>query len=139
MIETQTKQMPRVGELARTAGLTVRTLHHYQQIGILTATTRSAAGHRLYGPEAVARLYQLMRLRSLGMPLEQIRRTLDDPDFDLTGALRSHLIAVDEQLDALIAVRDSVSAVLTAQLNSSGDPLAELLEVLTTMSDLSKM
>lgn len=130
--------MTRVGELARATGLTVRALHHYEQIGILEATARTGAGHRLYGPEAVARLYRLIRLRSLGMSLDQIRRTLDDPGSGLDDALRSHLTAVDDQLAALVAVRTSITTAL-AHLDHGDAQSPDLLEVLSTMDNLAQL
>ena len=68
-----------MGDIAAATGLTVRALHHYEQIGLLAPPRRTAAGHRLYGPDAVHRLYLVSRLRRLGLSLEQIGRALDDP------------------------------------------------------------
>ena len=61
----------RVGELAARAGVTVRTLHHYDEIGLLRPA-RTAAGHRRYGPAEVERLQQITSLRALGVPLAEI-------------------------------------------------------------------
>jgi MerR family transcriptional regulator, thiopeptide resistance regulator len=69
----------RVGELAAATGLTVRTLHYYEEIGLLVASGRTPAGHRLYGDEDVERLYRICLLRRLGLPLDQIGKALDDP------------------------------------------------------------
>ncbi|HEV8163281.1 MAG TPA: MerR family transcriptional regulator, partial [Actinomycetota bacterium] len=73
----------RVGELAQATGLTVRTLHYYEEIGLLVASERSAAGHRRYGEADVARLYRICLLRRLGLSLEDIARALDDPQWSL--------------------------------------------------------
>ncbi|WP_300609977.1 MerR family transcriptional regulator [Trebonia sp.] len=81
----------KVGALARASGLTVRTLHHYDHIGLLSPSARTAAGHRLYTPADVARLYRITLLRSLGFPLEQIASALDDPEWQLAAAMRPHL------------------------------------------------
>jgi MerR family transcriptional regulator, thiopeptide resistance regulator len=67
----------RVGELAQRAGLTVRTLHHWDEIGLLSPSMRSEAGHRWYGEADVARLQQILSLRQLGLGLERIREALD--------------------------------------------------------------
>lgn len=61
-----------VGELARATGLTVRTLHHYDRIGLLQPTDRSPSGYRLYGREDVRRLYRILALRQLGLGLKDI-------------------------------------------------------------------
>ena len=99
----------RVGDIAAAAGLTVRALHHYEEIGLVAPSTRSAAGHRLYGPDAVQRLYVVNRLRRLGLSLEQVRRTLDDPDWSLANALRHHLDAADRELQVLTTLRTALT------------------------------
>lgn len=69
----------KVGDLAAATGLTVRTLHYYEEVGLLVASARSESGHRLYGAADVERLYQICLLRRLGLPLGEIGRALDDP------------------------------------------------------------
>lgn len=64
----------KVGALAEATGLTVRTLHNYDGIGLLPPSMRLAGGHRLYGADDVARLYRIIRLRQLGFPLSQVAR-----------------------------------------------------------------
>jgi MerR family transcriptional regulator, thiopeptide resistance regulator len=77
----------RVGELAAATGLTVRTLHYYGEIGLLVASTRTDAGHRLYADADVERLYRICLLRRLGLPLGEIARALDDPEWELHSAM----------------------------------------------------
>ena len=72
------------------AGISVRTLHHYDHIGLLQASARTAAGYRLYGTEDLLRLQQILLYRELDLPLEEIRRILDDPGFDPVRALAQH-------------------------------------------------
>jgi MerR family transcriptional regulator, thiopeptide resistance regulator len=79
----------RVGELADRAGLTVRTLHHYDEIGLLTAD-RSPSGYRVYSWPHLERLYRINVLRQVGLSLTQIAATLDDPAWDLEDTLRRH-------------------------------------------------
>ena len=66
----------KVGALARATGLTVRTLHYYDQIGLLQPSARLAGGHRLYDATDAARLYRIIRLRQLGFPLSQVADVL---------------------------------------------------------------
>lgn len=98
-----------VGELARLAGVTVRTLHHYDEIRLVRPRGFTESGYRLYGPEDLERL-QLVRLyRNADLPLEEIRRILDAPGFDRTAALRAHrerLVARIEETRALVATLD---------------------------------
>jgi MerR family transcriptional regulator, thiopeptide resistance regulator len=61
----------RIGELAREAGLTVRTLHHYDQLGLLSPLSRTEGGHRCYTSGDVRRLHRIVALRSLGISVEE--------------------------------------------------------------------
>ncbi|GGK87928.1 MerR family transcriptional regulator [Sphaerisporangium melleum] len=81
-----------IGELARASGVTVRTLRHYDEIGLVPAGGRSASGHRRYTAADVRRLYQVRALRSLGMPLGEIRELLASAPED-PAAMRAVLTA----------------------------------------------
>src|SRR5262249_54573844 len=77
----------RIQQVARLTGVSVRALHHYDDIGLLRPAERSAAGYRLYSQEDMFRLQQILIGRELGLSLEAIRRSLDDPKFDRRKAL----------------------------------------------------
>lgn len=77
----------RVKDVASLSGLTVRALHHYDSIGLLAPRARSSAGYRLYDDDDLLRLQQILIGRELGLSLEAIRRSLDDPRFDRRQAL----------------------------------------------------
>ena len=94
MDQTSTYQ---VKELARLAGVTVRTLHYYDEIGLLRPSARSPAGYRLYDGDDLIRLQQILIGRSLGLPLAEIQRFLDRPGFDRLAALRAQREALVEQ------------------------------------------
>ena len=79
-----------VSQVARMAGCSVRTLHHYDQIGLLEPQTRNEAGYRLYGEQALLRLQQILFFKELDMPLSKVRQILDDPGFDQVEALEHH-------------------------------------------------
>src|SRR3954447_15306383 len=83
--------MWKIGELARRTGLTVRTLHHYDAIGLLSPAERSEGGHRVYGEDDVRRLYRIVSLRSLGFPLDAIAGALDHDGVDARAAVADHL------------------------------------------------
>jgi DNA-binding transcriptional MerR regulator len=91
--------MWKIGELAKRTGLTVRTLHHYDGIGLLSPEERSEGGHRVYGDADVRRLYRIVSLRSLGFPLEAIAAALDQEDFDARAAVEDHLARLEDQID----------------------------------------
>jgi DNA-binding transcriptional MerR regulator len=98
----------RVGELADATGLTVRTLHHFDEIGLLHPAARSQAGHRLYTADNVRRLYRIIALRHLGMPLRDIAPALDGHVDDLARAVDRQLEHVDQVIDRQHHVRQRV-------------------------------
>ncbi|MCB1518197.1 MAG: MerR family transcriptional regulator [Hyphomicrobiaceae bacterium] len=79
-----------VSDLSTLSGVSVRTLHYYDEIGLLRPAEIGQNGYRYYGRAEVLRLQQVLFYRELGMPLAQIRQTLDAPDFDLGAALVAH-------------------------------------------------
>src|SRR5438132_10987325 len=97
--ESRTETGRRVGELASATGLTVRTLHYYEEIGLLTAASRTDAGHRLYADADVERLYRISLLRRLALPLGEIGRALDDPAWSLRAAMATHLRELERRLE----------------------------------------
>jgi DNA-binding transcriptional MerR regulator len=89
----------KVGELARRTGLTVRTLHHYDEIGLLKPSLHTEAGYRLYTAADVARLQQVLSLRQLGFALEEVRDCLDRPGFAPLEVIRLHVTRLREQIE----------------------------------------
>ncbi len=89
----------KVGELARQTGISVRTLHHYDEIGLLTPTCRSEAGYRLYTTGDVVRLQHILALRYLGLGLDEIRICLTHPDYSLVRVLHQHIRQIREQIE----------------------------------------
>jgi DNA-binding transcriptional MerR regulator len=87
-----------VGQVAGFAGITVRTLHHYDEIGLLVPSERTHAGHRRYGDADLDRLQQILFYRELGFPLDEVATLLDDPEADP----REHLRRQHELLTARI-------------------------------------
>ena len=109
-----TRRTYQVKQVAQLSGLTVRALHHYDSTGVLVPSRRSAAGYRLYDDEDLLRLHQILIGRELGLSLEAIRRTLDDPGFDRRAALlvqRTELAARAERATQMIR---AIDAALTA-------------------------
>lgn len=98
--------MKTVKEVSRITGVSVRTLHHYDAIGLLKPTQVTDAGYRLYDDTALARLQTILLLRELQFPLKEIREILDSPDFDPVAALEQQIKLLElrrEHLDNLIS------------------------------------
>lgn len=95
----------RIQEFARLAGVTVRALHHYDRLGLLKPSGRSGAGYRLYRDCDIARLEQIVVLKFLGLPLQQIGRLLKKPSTLADTLRRQQLVLAEkrQQLDAAIA------------------------------------
>src|SRR5829696_2027624 len=104
--------MWKIGELARRTGLTVRTLHHYDAIGLLSPAERSEGGHRVYGEADVRRLYRIVSLRSLGLPLEAIGAALDEDGFDARAAVQDHLARLEAQMEQQRLLQDRLQRLL---------------------------
>jgi DNA-binding transcriptional MerR regulator len=127
----------KVGELAGETGLTVRTLHHYDEIGLLKPSRRTRSGHRLYGEADVARLQQVTSLRQLGFALEQIRDLLDRRGVSPREIVALHLARVREQIElqrTLCGRLERIAKQLEAAETVSADELIQTIEA-TTMFD----
>lgn len=86
-----------VKKLARLAGVSVRTLHLYDELGLLKPHSRTGAGYRLYGEQELLRLQQILFYRELDVPLQQIGEIIDDPEFDVVTALHRHKKELQER------------------------------------------
>ena len=103
-----------VGEVAALAGVTVRTLHHYDRIGLLSPSERTPAGYRRYTPSDLDRLHQVLVYRELGFPLEEIATLLDDPAADPLAHLRRQLALLRDRLDRTRAMVAAVEKEMEA-------------------------
>lgn len=103
-----------VGDLARLTGVTVRALHHYDELGLVRPSQRTAAGYRLYSDADVVRLQQVLLFRELGLPLHEIADALDN-DARREDVLRQHrevLVTKRARLDAMVAAVDAALSTL---------------------------
>lgn len=123
----------RIGQLAERTGMTVRTLRYYEEIGLVGPADRTPAGQRVYGPDDVERLYQVALLRSLGLPLDDVRTSLRCDPFELRALMADHMASLDAQLTAQQRLRSRL-AHLADQLESPEDTTGALLNVLEDMT-----
>src|ERR1700754_2408030 len=100
-----------VGELAAQTGLTVRTLHHYDEIGLARPSQRTAAGHRRYTDPDVRRLHRVVALRGFGFTLAEIGALLDATEPDPRELVRRQLDQANEQIARTTRLRDRLDAV----------------------------
>lgn len=127
----------RIGELAAATGVTVRTLHHYDEIGLLVAG-RSPAGQRLYGEAEVRRLFRIVSLRRLGLGLPEIAEQLQCDEFDARELVRRQLVQLEGQLELQERMRLRLVLILDA-LEGAREPSAQdLIEVMEMMQRMEK-
>lgn len=115
-----------VNQLAKLAGISIRTLHHYDDIGLLSPALVGANRYRYYGRNELLRLQQILILRELDMPLQSIGALLDQPDFDRLDALldqRERLLARAERYRRLVATIDRTIAALKGESEMNDDAL----------------
>jgi DNA-binding transcriptional MerR regulator len=107
--------MRTVGQVSALAGVSVRALHYYEEIGLLVPGDRSEAGYRLYSPTDLERLQEILGWRALGFHLAEIAALLDDPAHDRIEALRTQRELVESDLARLGALADAIDRALAAQ------------------------
>jgi len=132
-----TRPLYKVGELARLAGVSVRTLHHYEAIGLLVPSSRTASSHRLYARSDVERLTRITALTGLGFSLEQVRTALDDESWTPSRLVEAHLHRSRELLDeqaGLVARLEHLHATLLA----GNDEIQTLFDTMETMAMIEK-
>lgn len=133
--------MPRhwkVGELAEATGLTVRTLHHWDELGLVEPSRRTTAGHRLYDDTDVRRTYTVVALRELGLSLEAVGEALREDAPDVGALLAAHVGHVRTRLAALRRL-DATLTLLTERVRRVGSlsssDLVGLIEEVTTVNE----
>ena len=116
-----------VSDLARISGVTVRTLHHYDAIGLLEPSGRTQAGYRLYSSADATRLGRILVYRACGLPLADIATALDEDD--PVGHLRRQLALLDARRDDLDRQRETLRRALEARIMGISLDPEEMLEV----------
>ena len=110
-----------VGQVAGLVGVSVRTLHHWDEIGLVVPSARSWAGYRLYEPDDVARIHRVLVYRETGMPLAEVARVLDDPDVDATAHLARQRDLLQARIAHLTRMLRAVDTMM--ERNSMGETL----------------
>jgi MerR family transcriptional regulator, thiopeptide resistance regulator len=128
----------RIGEVAGATGLTVRTLHHYDDIGLLVPSERSGAGYRLYGAADVRRLYRILALRGMGFSLDEIAATLEREGEDPRPAVRRHIERIDAQIGLAHRLRSRLTHILD-ELDRADEPSTdEFIDAIEVMAMIER-
>lgn len=123
-----------VGELAKRAGITVRTLHHYEQTGLLLPSARSAAGYRLYNLADVQRLHMIQTLAKAGLELAEIRDFLEQRSLSLAELLDGQITLLDKQLRSIHTLRNRLVELRTGLTDDATPDLESWLQTLELMN-----
>jgi DNA-binding transcriptional MerR regulator len=126
----------KVGELASRTGMSVRALHHYDEIGLLTPSLRTPSGHRLYQQADIARLQQIQSLRLMGIPLDEVKQLLDGATMSPREIIDLHLARLHEQIALQTRLAERLQGLAT-HLDMveiiSIDDLCQIIQVTTAM------
>jgi DNA-binding transcriptional MerR regulator len=129
----------KVGELARRTGLTVRALHHYDEIGLLKPSLHTESGYRRYTARDAVRLPQVLSLRQLGFSLEEVRVCLDQPDFSPLEVVHRRLARLREQIrlqQTLCGRLETLTARLRTAEGVSAEEFLHLIKEMTMIENL---
>jgi DNA-binding transcriptional MerR regulator len=124
----------KIGELAKRTGLTVRALHHYDAIGLLSPSARSDAGYRLYNEADIARLHRILALRRFGVALAEIGTTLTGPDLPLVHLVERQIAMLTQQIEQASVLRSRLAR-LRGQLGDGRQP--DPADWLTTLEQMT--
>lgn len=128
----------KVGELARSTGLTVRTLHHYDEIGLLKPSGRSEAGYRLYADADVARLHAIQALRYLGLALADIGPVLDGQHASVEAILEQQMQALKHQISQATELHARLSLLREGILHGKQPLVDDWVQSLSLMATYGK-
>lgn len=128
----------KVGELAKRSGLTVRTLHHYDEIGLLTPSVRADNGYRLYDRRDVGRLHQILALRRFGLSLAEIGAYFAQPSAPLASIVERQIAMLDDQIEQTSRLREHLVRLHGALRDGAEPELADWLSTLELMTMYDK-
>jgi len=121
----------KIGELAKRTGVSIRTLHHYDEIGLLSPSHRTESGHRLYGREEVVRLQQILSLRQTGFSLEEIRLMLARRESGAQRIIERHIARLRRQIAAQQDLCVRLEAIAARYDSASAEEFIQAIEVMT--------
>ena len=123
----------KIGELASQCGITVRTLHHYHQIGLLVPLEFTESGHRLYTKADVAKLQQILSLKQLGLSLEEIHNFMENPNYNPLPVVQAQLEMINKQIKLKEQLRyelEQLQTLLSTNQNINTEQLLKIMELI---------
>jgi DNA-binding transcriptional MerR regulator len=139
---TTVSSLFQANEFARRAGVTVRTLHHYDRLGLLKPSRYTEAGYRLYGEGDFARLQQIVMLKYIGLSLKAIKELLSERELDLQTTLRLQRDIVEEKrrhLDTVIQAIERAERAFAESNEPDWETFKQIIEVINMQNDMEWM
>jgi len=133
-VEETMPSLLKVGELAKQTGLSVRTLHYYDEIGLLMPSHRTEAEHRLYSDRDIIRLQQILSLRQLGLSLSEISDCLENPDYSLPQVIDLHRDRLREQIALSHSLLKRLNGIAQGLQTSQSVAVETLIETMETIT-----
>lgn len=127
-----------VGDLAKQTGVSVRTLHYYDEIGLLSPSHRTKAGYRLYDEKDIIRLQQIVSLRQIGFSLEQIKDCLSQTEFSPHHVVQLHLSKLKKQIDLQQQLYTRLESVATHLQSTEAISIQEFIELIEVTTMIEK-
>lgn len=137
MVLTTSRTGLKVGELARRTGVSVRTLHYYDEVGLLSPSDYTESGHRLYSQSDIVRLQQVVSLRQLGLSLDEIKGCLDGPGFSPLQVIELHTQRLEKQIalqKQLVEHLRAIASSLRLRKEVSVEDFMQTIEEITSMN-----
>jgi MerR family transcriptional regulator, thiopeptide resistance regulator len=128
----------KVGDLAKQTGVSVRTLHYYDEIGLLSPSHRTEAGYRVYGESDIIRLQQIVSLRQIGFSLEQIRDCLEQDQFSPHHVVQLHLSQLREQMALQQQLYTRLEAIATRLQSTDTISIQEFIQLIEVTTMIGK-
>lgn len=124
----------KIGELAQQTGLSIRTLHYYDEIGLLSPSDRTRSGHRRYCEQDIIRLQRILSLRQLGFSLSEIRDCLENPDYALPQVIDLYCARVREQIALSRTLLKRLNAIANELQTTQSVAVENLIEAMETIT-----
>lgn len=128
----------KVGELATQIGVSIRTLHYYDQIGLLRPSHKTGSGHRLYASKDIERLQRIRSLRQLGFPLDEIRDCLNSDEYSPRQIIELHLARLRAQIDVQQQLCKRMEAIAEAMDRGEEVSTEQFIKIIEVMNMFDK-
>jgi MerR family transcriptional regulator, thiopeptide resistance regulator len=126
----------KVGDLSKRTGLSIRTLHYYDEIGLLAPSHRTESGYRVYGKQDIIRLQQIITLKQIGFSLEDVRNCLDNGDRAFAEMVQLHIAKVRKQIELSQQLLQCLESIEQTAAKLDAVPVEEVLQIIQVMDML---